>query len=378
MRTLAASLLLVAGCWSAPERPGGPLSVSLVTTTGSPPIVRVTGLSTAELAGLASTTWTPDALARLVSIQVPHAGDIAVATRYTVTATSLDLEPVYPLEPGRSYLVRVDPAALPHPREDGTPVVSTITVPAAVMGEATSVSRIFPSASEWPENTLRFYLHFSAPMAGTSAAGHVRLVDGSGDEVEDVLLDIDVDLWNTDYTRRTVFFDPGRVKRGIRPNRELGRALVAGRRYAIIVHTAWTDASGRPLARQFRHDFTAAPAIETAVEPESWIIGGIAAGTRDPLVVTFPWALDEGLLRRAVGVATTGGTMVDGEVTIGDYETRWTFVPARPWSAGAHSLVVLTLLEDPAGNKVGEPFEFEMFGRPAPETERVFLPIPRK
>ncbi len=361
------------------ESTSGPLSVSLVTETPSGrPVVRVTGLSSAELTALSGASLSPDALSRLVSIRVPHAGDIAVATRYTVTATALDLDPVYALEPGRSYMVQLDPTQLPLPRPNAPVIVITITVPAAAPREATSVSGIFPSSSEWPENTLRFYLHFSAPMSSTSSVGHVRVVDDGRKEIAAVLLDIDVDLWNTDYTRRTVFFDPGRVKRGIRPNRELGRALVAGKRYAIVVSTSWKDANGRPLAREFRHEFTAGPAVEAAVEPSTWAIGAITTGTQDPLVVTFPWALDEGLLRRTVGVATKDGAVVDGTITISGHEQRWTFTPSRAWTSGPHSLVILTLLEDPAGNKVGEPFEFEMFGKSAPEAERLTIPIPRK
>lgn len=378
MRTLAACLVLVAGCWSAPERPSGPLSVALVTTSDGRPIVRVTGLSAAELDALARTSMSAEELARLVSIQVPDAGDIAVATRYKVTPTSLDLEPVYALEAGRGYLVRIDASQFPTPRADASPLVTTLTVPAAATSEATWVSGISPSSSQWPENTLRFYLHFSAPMSSTSAVDHVRVVDEGGREITDVLLNIDVDLWNTDYTRRTVFFDPGRVKRGIRPNRELGRALLAGKRYAIVVGTSWKDAAGRPLAREFRHEFTATSAVEAAVEPATWAIGAITAGTRDPVVVTFPRPLDEGLLRRALGVASGDGAIVEGEVTLGEQEQRWIFTPARPWAAARYSLVILTLLEDPAGNKVGEPFEFEMFGKPSEAAERLTLPIPRK
>ena len=65
-------------------------------------------------------------------------------------------------------------------------------------------------------------------MSRASALGFVRLVDDAGQEVPDALLELDVDLWNDDHTRYTVFFDPGRVKRGVRPNVELGRALRAG------------------------------------------------------------------------------------------------------------------------------------------------------
>ena len=337
--------------------------------------MRVSGLSSTELNVLAASGNT--SAAAFATLHMPATSDITIAATFTITQDGLDVVPTYPLDPGRSYVVRLDPARLPTPRAEA-PVVTTLTMPAAIAGAATTVSGIFPSSTVWPENTLRFYLHFSGPMGGSSAVGHVRLVDAHGEEIEDVLLEIDVDLWNTDYTRRTVFFDPGRVKRGIRPNRELGRALVAGQRYAIVVGTTWKDADGRPLSKEFRHDFTAGPAVEVAVTPTAWSIGPAIVGTRDPVVVEFPWSLDEGLLHRALGVTTANGTVIDGAIAISDDERRWTFTPARTWEAVAHSLVVLTLLEDPAGNRVGEPFEFEMFGTPVPDAERVTLPIPKR
>ncbi len=87
---------------------------------------------------------------------------------------------------------------------------------------------VYPSADEWPENLLRFYIHFSGPMARETGAGWVHLMDDAGKEVTDALLPASVDFWNPDQTRYTGFFDPGRVKRGIRPNREMGRSLAAG------------------------------------------------------------------------------------------------------------------------------------------------------
>jgi hypothetical protein len=56
-------------------------------------------------------------------------------------------------------------------------------------------------------------------------------------------------------------------------------------------------------------------------------------------------------------------------------ERRWRFVPQAPWTRGPFDLVVLTLLEDPSGNKVGHPFEIEAFERQAdvPDSERQVL-----
>jgi hypothetical protein len=357
---------------STPEFPGGPLSIALHTDSSTQkPFVRVTGWSSAELQALRqrpASTWQD-----VVRVSLPASPEVAIAGAYRITADAVEMQPSFALDPGREYLVRVDGSRLPMPRT-GSPVEKRIAPAPSTSTSSTRVTAIYPSSSTWPENILRFYLHFSAPMSGTSAIGHVRLVDAGGAEVRDSLLEVDVDLWNTGYTRRTVFFDPGRVKQGIRPNVELGRALIAGRKYAIVVSTSWRDAQGQPLAQEFRHEFTAAPPIDAAVDPSSWSITSPAQGTREPVVVKFPWALDEGLLQRAVGVSTANGQPLDGVVTVGGDQTTWSFTPSAPWRPVPHSIVVLTLLEDPAGNKVGQPFEFEMFKTPkAAETERVSL-----
>ena len=358
----------------ATEFPGGPFSVALATDGNTQrPIVRVTGWSSAELRELRSGNRAP--WEEVFQVSVPGAGGVAIAGAYRVTSDAVEMVPKFSLDPGREYLVTINVVSLRPPRE--TPrFESRVRVPSSVATPSTRVTAIYPSSSVWPENTLRFYLHFSAPMSGTSAIGHVRLVDDSGAEVREALLEVDVDLWNSEYTRRTVFFDPGRVKRGIRPNKELGRALIAGRKYAIVVSTSWRDAQGQPLAQEFRHAFTASAPVEAPLDPAAWSIASPPQGTRDPVVVRFPWSLDEGLLHRALGVSDTAGRPMDGAISVGTDQTSWTFTPGSPWRAVPHSLVVLTLLEDPAGNKVGQAFEFEMFKAPkAAEAERVALPF---
>ena len=38
-------------------------------------------------------------------------------------------------------------------------------------------------------------------------------------------------------------------------------------------------------------------------------------------------------------------------------------MPQHPWSAGPHRLLVDTSLEDLAGNKIGQPFDIDVFDR---------------
>lgn len=354
---LIASLTFFALACRSASTPEGPLQIALAADSGSAAVVRVSGLSSRELERLRASPRGEDGWHALLRVTV--AGEtVPVVGRYVATDRSLEFQPGFPFDPGRSYSVRFDPARLPDPRAAAV-LETVVSLPTTDAKPSTVVAAVYPSGDVWPENLLRFYIHFSAPMSRQAAVGLVRLVDDAGREVRDALLELDVDLWNDDRTRYTVFFDPGRVKRGVRPNVELGRALEKGRRYAITVDPSWRDGRGQPLAAAYRREFLAGPAVERPLAPGDWQLQPAAAGTRNPLVVTFPWPLDHGLLQRAVGVTRVDGTAVGGEIKVDAAERRWSFLPTEAWRSGGYQLVVLTLLEDPAGNKVGRAFEIE-------------------
>jgi hypothetical protein len=195
-------------------------------------------------------------------------------------------------------------------------------------------------------------------MDRRSGAGLVTLLDERGDEVADAFLPLDADLWNAEQTRYTVFFDPGRVKRGILPNREMGRALVPGRRYTLVVRRGWRDGHGEPLTAEFRRTFTAGPAVEAPLSMSDWSIAAPAAGTREPVTVRFPAPLDHGLLQRSLAVRRAG-VDVAGQAATGPEETTWQFTPDAAWAADGYELVARDVLEDLAGNRIGRAFEAE-------------------
>jgi hypothetical protein len=73
--------------------------------------------------------------------------------------------------------------------------------------------------------------------------------------------------------------------------------------------------------------------------------------------VTFPFALDFALLQRAIDVASDKEGLLKGTIEVGADAMSWRFVPDVPWQQGAHRLHVASVLEDPAGNRIGRPFE---------------------
>ncbi len=76
---------------------------------------------------------------------------------------------------------------------------------------ATVVAAVYPSAQVLPENLLRFYIQFSAPMSRGEAYRHIHLLDAVGKPVPDPFLELDEELWSGDGCRFTLLFDPGRI-----------------------------------------------------------------------------------------------------------------------------------------------------------------------
>lgn len=359
IRKIAAGLLALTlvGC----GRPAAPFSAAIVPSASpAKAFITVTGFSSAELSSLGG-TFTPDEWRALVRVSVDSATgqNPPVAGQYRVSDNGVEFVPAFSLDPGRRYVVDVDPAKLPTPRAAAA-FHAVVSLPAESRTPTTTVTRMLPTSDVLPENLLRIYLEFSAPMSREHGRDFLKLVDERGNEVTNAFLALDVDFWSPDARRYTVFLDPGRVKRGILPNDQFGRALKPGHRFTLVVDPKWRDEHGQPLAAPFRHEFTVGPADMNPIRTSDWTLSTTKAGSRDPLIVTFPKPLDHGLLYRALGVERDGKP-VDGEISIGVTEKEWRFTPSAPWTAGAHNLVALSILEDPMGNKIGRAFDIDSF-----------------
>ena len=264
--------------------------------------------------------------------------------------------------PGRPYSVRFDPTRLPG-RESVAidPVVAVVSLPRPDVEPTTVVDRVYPSGDRLPENQLKIYLHFSAPMSNVDGLEYLSLRDARGRQVEEPFLPLGTEFWDLDHLRYTVFFDPGRLKQGIELNERLGRPLREGEAYTLVVDPTWPDAEANPLAAPFEKRFTVGPEDMTPLDIASWRLRVPARDSTQRLVVSIPESLDHALMRRAISVEDAAGRRVDGEVEIGNWETRWTLTPAGPWVAGDYTLVASSIVEDLAGNRIGTPFEIDVF-----------------
>jgi hypothetical protein len=281
----------------------------------------------------------------------------AVSGSYRVEEGVLVFEPRYPPAPGVSYRVVVDPGAV-----DLSGSSSTLTFDVARPERPpTVVDQVYPSTDVLPENQLKLYIHFSAAMSRGEAYRNIRLLDADGVEVQLAFLELDQELWTRDFRRFTILFDPGRIKTGLAPNLEAGRALVPGRTYTLVIGSEWRDANSQPLASEYRKTFRAGPFDDVAPDISTWRLGVPDVGTTDPVTVTFPEPMDHGLLDGLIVIVNARGDALEGGMEIGNEETRWLFVPASPWEAGNYELVAGTELEDLAGNALNGLFEVDVF-----------------
>lgn len=335
--------------------------------------VEVTGLSPATLQRLQQSDWKPEQWPRLLSIYAEQedspagAGLPPMFGDYRVQSGALRFEPQFPLEPGVKYRAIFYPDQLPGQRGSrGEPITNVFQVPPRPSSPTARVSRVYPSAAVLPENLLKFYIHFSAPMSRGRIYEHIHLRDDTGKEVRLPFLEIDEELWDPTMTRLTLLIDPGRIKRGVRPLEEVGPALEDGKGYTLVIDQAWRDGTGNPLKETFQKVFKVGPADRDPPNPAGWKIRSPKSQTRDVLTMTFPEPMDHALAQRVIQVVNDSGERVPGKIALEDEERRWMFAPTQPWRSGPYRVVIPTTIEDLAGNNIGKPFDVDLFENAPP------------
>lgn len=218
--------------------------------------------------------------------------------------------------------------------------------------EKAQVSAVYPTADTLPENLLRFYIYFSKPMQRRDILTSIYLTDASGQRLDGVFLDNRFDLWSADNTRLTLLFDPGRVKTGLVAHNAMGRALIPGEHYQLVVDRSAIDANGCTMASRFTKAFAATTADYEAPDVSQWQIGQIQQGSKEALTVDLNGAMDHVSLAYRIRVKDTSGQSVPGRLDLAKHEQRWVFRPKEPWDQGPYQLTVDAVLEDVAGNRL--------------------------
>ncbi len=350
--------------------PAGP-QIRLKDDSGT--VVEVAGFDAKELAEVKERKLKPDDWPAVFALYVEREGkdtkgQTPVGGNYQIVGDVVRFEPRYPLMRGVRYQAVFN-------RAEVNPVVAHLLIPKPQLA-ATVVEQVYPTRATLPENQLKFYLHFSGPMSRGEAYEHIKLLDADGKAVEKPFLTLDQELWDSEAKRFTLFLDPGRIKRGLKPREELGPALAEGKEYTLVIDRTWNDGNSEPLKETYRKTFKVLAPDDTQPDPKTWKLDAPAVGDTKPLTLKFPKSMESALAARLVWVTDAAGKRVAGTVALSKEETVWQFTPAQPWRAGKYDLVADTRLEDLAGNSIAMPFEVDVFNKVDREIKAETIKLP--
>lgn len=225
---------------------------------------------------------------------------------------------------------------------------------------ATYITKVYPQTEVLPANLLKMYVYFSAPMSRRQSKKYVKIVDAKGNTVPHVFLPIKEELWNRNRTRLTLFFDPGRIKRGLRPHNENGTPLQPNRQYSIVIDAQWKDAYGNKLKSNYTKKFKTTSDDRIKPKPFLWKLTIPAARTQMPLQLESNGTLDHALVKRYLVLKKKNGKNIKGTFELHKDDQTIQFTPAKAWKWGDYTIEVDNRLEDLAGNNLRQLFDIDM------------------
>ena len=272
----------------------------------------------------------------------------AILGEFTTEHDYLIFKPLIPLTQGLRYEIfeseqKIGEVIIPYSKE-----------------EAPSLLKIYPTQDTVPENLLKLFLKFSKPMRSGKSIEHLTLVKGENDTISSVFLDLQPELWNEDQTMLTVWLDPGRIKRDLIPNLEMGAPLDQFEQYSLIISDNWKDQNGINLSSSVIKSFYVINRDSISPKPENWSVTTPEAQTKDFLYIDFSEELDYSLLGEVFEIKDSLGKEVSGKWQVGDFEKSVKFSSELVWEKGIYQLQIENRLEDLAGNNINRLFETDI------------------
>lgn len=297
-------------------------------------------------------------------------GRSPIAGSYELSSDRLIFFPLFQFQAGQSYTIALqDPeSAIDLPSTENFILQPKEAVQPPV------IDAIYPSGRAIPENTLRFYVHFSKPMMPHVSFEYIELINALGETDDAAFMEFKQELWSQDRRRLTLLIDPGRIKRGVDTNQRLGPALLEGGTYQLRVKAGWPSAGGEILDDVFSHEFTVTAPIRRRAEIADWKVLPPTLYTRSPLRLEFDRPFDHQQLLNELSVVDTGTNQVAGSVSVSTSEQVWEFTPDEPWQWPEVFINLPSTLEDVAGNNFREALD-RPTSQPIKEIDRVSIPV---
>ncbi len=267
-------------------------------------------------------------------------------------------EPLVPFTKGFTYEIMFDGSR-----------VATFSIPSADQKNAPSIIAIYPEQDTLPENILKMYLHFSAPMREGFSGNFVRVIHADKDTLNDVFLKMEPELWNEDRTVLTLWFDPGRIKRDLQPNLKLGNPLQKNSTYTLFISKQWQNAQGLSMNKNVTKTFWVKTCDSLSPNILQWNIVSPPINTRAPLAIQLQEPLDHYLLLETLTIMDSSQKKLAGKWEIQNEDQVIQFIPNNPWQAGNYQLIIASQLEDLAGNNLNKVFDRDISKSKTPDNK---------
>ncbi len=235
------------------------------------------------------------------------------------------------------------------------------------------VVAIYPSADELPENQLKFHIAFNTPMTHGDVYKCVKLVNSNGVEVDKAFLIVDQEFWDQEMKMVTLLLDPGRIKRGLKANLQMGAPLKKGETYRLVVNPGWKNIDGVATTSACAKKFSCVEADRKALTISEWKIINPTIESGD-LIIDCGENLNYILAIDAVRVSDERNNIIDGDIFVSAKESVIVFRPKQRWFNGNYTVQVNPLLEDLAGNNLNRLFDEDTHASASksPVTSRTF------
>lgn len=221
------------------------------------------------------------------------------------------------------------------------------------------VENIYPSSDTLPSNQLKFNILFSTTMSDI-AYPHINLLDSDGNEIKRALLKEIPELWNEDKTALTIWIEPGRIKKGLGPNEELGEVLYKDQTYYLRISSDIRDRNGIQMNQEYLKKFVAT--YEDSIIPniDDWIITSPNTMNMYKLKIDFPESMDYGSMMENLVVYNSNFGEIKGQWFFGKDERSIIFEAHTKWLKGNYTLRINSVVEDLAGNNLKRSFNHQI------------------
>ncbi|MEB3346499.1 Ig-like domain-containing protein [Aquimarina gracilis] len=241
--------------------------------------------------------------------------------------------------------------------------------------ERLSIEAIYPSSRKLPSNVLKWYIRFSKSIDQTNPYDHIHFLTASGDTIRKAILNLENALISEDRKLLTVWIDPGRQKRGLIPNQQLGAVFEEGKEYSLVITQEFKDKEGIPLKQNQIHQFIITTSDRKQPNVNSWKIRSPEVGTISELKIDFKEQMDYGSMLNRITLLNPDKKKVTGDLKLIKNESTLVLKPHKPWIKGEYEIVIDSRIEDLAGNNLNRLFDTKIVDETSKDIDKAFYSL---